>query len=245
MALPVIRDRLVATRQPTALKPMASHLAEVGFERISNPLFVEIGGFIRDSFAHRTVGRGLGSYKLPLLTPYRLVAFKRLRLVFQPQQGAKRTAAKGMGQHLRSVAHDKPWIVAKGRRHVANLHPALSLPADVLDFFRWQVRGSHHRGRTVVFLQPLIRDQPALAEILRHGYSGIGRGVLDVGPVHVAASEGEIGLNRLKSVLGITEDQPPTTYILFRCSQSMACSVALPALRPFSRAVFLAAARKN
>jgi hypothetical protein len=40
-----------------------------------------------------------------------------------------------MGQHLRSVTHDEPGVVAKSRRHVANLHPALSFPAQVLNFF--------------------------------------------------------------------------------------------------------------
>src|SRR6266567_4781039 len=113
-----------------------------------------------------------------------------------------------MGQHLRSVTHDEPRVMAKGRWHVANLHPALSFPAQVLNFFGPQVLGSHHRSRTVILLDPFICDQPSLAEMLGHGCTRIRRGVLDVWPIYIAARECEVGLNRLLSVVRITDNQP-------------------------------------
>src|ERR1041385_5554824 len=104
------------------------------------------------------------SYVHPLLASYHLVAPKGFSIVFQPQYRTKRAASKGVGQHLRSVTHDEPRVVPKGRRHVANLHPALSFPAQVLNFFGRQVLGSHHRSRTVILLESLICDKPVLAE---------------------------------------------------------------------------------
>src|SRR3989442_3540755 len=106
-----------------------------------------------------------------------------------------------MGEHFRSVTQDKPWVVAKGRRHVADLHPALSFPAQVLDFFRRHVLGAHHRSRTVILLQPLIRDQVTAAELLSHGRARIRRGVLDVRPIYIAAGEGEGGATWLMAIV--------------------------------------------
>ena len=69
--------------------------------------------------------------------------------------------------------------------------------------------------------------------------------MLDIRPVDVAAGEFEIGLNGLASVLGVADDQPayhqhPVAVQVLDCLK-----VALPALRPSSRAVFLAEARKK
>jgi hypothetical protein len=112
-----------------------------------------------------------------------------------------------MGQYLGTVAHDNhgSWQSATGR---ANLHPSLSFPPQILNFFGRQVLGSHHCSRTVIFLESVICDQPALAEIVSHGGAWIGRGVLDVRPIHVTASECEVGLDRLPSVVRIAHNQP-------------------------------------
>src|SRR5258708_37274757 len=125
--------------------------------------------------------------------PYRLVTLKRSPLVFQPEHRAQRTTTKGIGQHLPGMPNDEPRIVEKGRGHMANLHPALSLPAKVLDLFRRYVLRADDRGGTVVFFEPLIHNQAALAELFRHGRLWIRCGVLDVGPVHVAAGGGKGG----------------------------------------------------
>src|SRR5258708_15829040 len=127
--------------------------------------------------------------------PYRLVTLKRSPLVFQPEHRAQRTTTKGIGQHLPGMPNDEPRIVEKGRGHMANLHPALSLPAKVLDLFRRYVLRADDRGGTVVFFEPLIHNQAALAELFRHGRLWIRCGVLDVGPVHVAAGGSKGGLS--------------------------------------------------
>src|SRR5271157_6345381 len=100
-----------------------------------------------------------------------------------------------MGKHFRSVTHDEPGVVDKGRRHVASLHPALSFPAQVLNFFRRYVLGADYRSRAVILLQSLVGDQSALLEILGHGCARIGCGVLDVWPIYVAAGEREVSLD--------------------------------------------------
>src|SRR5712692_2008119 len=71
---------------------------------------------------------------------------------------------------------------------------------------------SVHRGGTVVLFQSLIHDQAALAKILSHGRTRIGRGVLDVRPVHVVAGEVEVSLNGFKGVLRVPDDQS-TDYV--------------------------------
>src|SRR5215467_7606203 len=117
-----------------------------------------------------------------------------------------------MGQHFGGVANDKPGIVAKSCRYVAKLHPALRFPAQELDFFRWYMFGAYYRRRAVIFLELLIRDQSALAEMLSHGRARIGGGMLDVWPIYVASSKCKVGLDRFASIFRVADDQP-SNYI--------------------------------
>ena len=59
------------------------------------------------------------------------------------------------------MAQDEERAVAKRRREVAQLHPALGPPAQELDLVRRQVLGPHHRGGAVVLLEPVVDDQAA------------------------------------------------------------------------------------
>lgn len=65
-----------------------------------------------------------------------------------------------MGQHLGSVAHDEPGVVAKSNRHVAKLDPALRFPAQELDVFCGQMFGAHHGGGAVMLFESFIGDEP-------------------------------------------------------------------------------------
>src|SRR5438876_11812269 len=57
----------------------------------------------------------------------------------------------------------------KGPQACGGPSSSAQLSSVVLDFFRRHVLGAHHRSRTVILLQPLIRDQVTAAELLSHG----------------------------------------------------------------------------
>ena len=67
---------------------------------------------------------------------------------------------------------------------------------------------AYYRGRTVVLLQVLVADKAATAKMFSHRRSWIGSGVLDVGPIHIAAGECEVGLDGFRSVVRVADDQP-------------------------------------
>ena len=54
----------------------------------------------------------------------------------------------------------------------------------------------------------VVDDQAALGELPRHGRARVRGGVLDVRPVHVAAGEGQVGLDLLPGVAGVAHDHP-------------------------------------
>ena len=112
-----------------------------------------------------------------------------------------------MGQHLRTVGEDEPRVMPKNRRNVVSFHPALGLPAQEFDFLWGKVLGTHDSCGAIVFLETFVLDKPLVAEVLGHGSAGIGRGMLDIGPIYVAAGEFEIGLDGLASVAGTADDQ--------------------------------------
>src|SRR3984893_5492221 len=68
--------------------------------------------------------------------------------------------------------------------------------------------GPDDRGGAVVFLEPLVDDQPAVPEILGHRRAWVWRGVLDVRPVHISSGEFKVGFDRLAGVTGAADDEP-------------------------------------
>ncbi len=88
-----------------------------------------------------------------------------------------------------------------------NFHPAFSSPAQKFNLFGGQVLGAHHGGGAVLFLKPLIHNQPLLAEFLGHGCARIRRWMLNIRPVHITAGKFEIGFNRLARIARAADDQ--------------------------------------
>lgn len=86
-------------------------------------------------------------------------------------------------------------------------HPAFSSPAQKFNLFGGQVLGAHHGGGAVLFLKPLIHNQPLLAEFLGHGCARIRRWMLNIRPVHITAGKFEIGFNRLARIARAADDQ--------------------------------------
>jgi len=76
------------------------------------------------------------------------------------------------------------------------------------DFFRGEVRAARDSGRPVVLVDAVIDHQAALDEIARHRCARIGRRMLDVRPVDVLPREGEVGVDRLRRIVRIADDQP-------------------------------------
>jgi len=107
-----------------------------------------------------------------------------------------------------AVSQHEPRVVSQHCRKVPHLHPALGPPAHELDFLRGEVRAARDSGRTVVLIDAVIDHQAALDEIARHRCARIGRRMLDVGPVDILPREGEVGVNRLRRIVRIADDQP-------------------------------------
>src|SRR5215469_3595014 len=112
-----------------------------------------------------------------------------------------------MRHHLWGMSQYKPWVVPKRHGHVANLHPALRLPAQKFNFIGFHVVGSYDRGRAIVLFEMVVHDQAALLEIVGHWCTRVWRGMLDIGPVDVLTSERKIGFDRFARVIGIADDQ--------------------------------------
>src|SRR6266567_4548359 len=67
--------------------------------------------------------------------------------------------------------------------------------------------GPDNGSGAVVFFETLVLNQALLAEFPGHWCPRIGRGMLDIGPVDIAAGEFEIGFDRLAGVAGISDNQ--------------------------------------
>src|SRR4029077_4315716 len=111
----------------------------------------------------------------------------------------------GVREHFRRVPQQEEWAAGERGRHVAQPHPALRPPPQELDLVRREMYGPDDRGSAVVFLEPLVDNQPAVPEILGHWRARVRRGVLDVGTVHVFSGEFKIGFDRLAGVAGASD----------------------------------------
>ena len=88
------------------------------------------------------------------------------------------------------------------------LHPPVRPPAEELHLLGFERRGLDDRCRSIVFLEPVVDDESASLEILRHRRTGVRRRVLNVRPVDVPPGEREVGLDRFPRVIRIPDDQP-------------------------------------
>src|SRR5262245_10599795 len=140
--------------------------------------------------------------------PERAIPLEGPALVLEAQDRSECGPPERMPQHLDTVAQREQRRVRQGHREMLELDPALGLPAQKLDLVRLEMRGSHHRGGAVVLLEPLVDDETLVAKGLRHRGSRIGRRVLDVRHVDVAADEVQVGLDRLARISRIADDQP-------------------------------------
>jgi len=110
-------------------------------------------------------------------------------------------------EHLPGVPQHERGVVADGRGHVPHLHPPFGLPAQELDLVGLEMRAPRDRGGPVVFLDPLVDDQPAIDEVARHRRARVRRRMLDVRPVDVLTREGEVGPDRLGRVVRVADNQ--------------------------------------
>jgi hypothetical protein len=97
--------------------------------------------------------------------------------------------------------------VAKHGRDVAGLHAALGLPAEVFDFVERKILVAYDGRSSVVLFEALVFDEALAAEVGGHGGFGVGRGVLDVRPVHVLACEFEVGLDGLGGIARAADNE--------------------------------------
>src|SRR5215510_9364154 len=131
-----------------------------------------------------------------------------LSLLGEAEQRAPETSApERVCEHRPPVPEYEPGALPKYNAHVTDLDPALGPPSQKFDLLGLEVLAANHRGRAVVLLQPLIDDEPAVAELFGHRRPGIGRWVLDIGIVHPAMSEGEVRFDRLAGVVGVAHDE--------------------------------------
>src|SRR5713101_5199368 len=143
-----------------------------------------------------------------LRLPDRAVSRERPPFVLEPEQRLhEASAAEGVREHRAPVPEQESRPCFQDGPHVADLHPALRPPAEELDLVGRHVLAPDDGGRPVVLLEVLTDDEPPLAELPGHGRPRVGGGVLDVGVVHPAAGEGEVGFDRLPGVVGIPHDE--------------------------------------
>src|SRR5262245_52714548 len=95
----------------------------------------------------------------------------------------------------------------KGRRDMADLHPALHLPSHVFGFFRGYVFSLYYPCRAIVLLESLVDDESPVTKVLRHRRTRIWRRVLNVRPVDIFPGKLEIGLDRFNGVVRIPYNQ--------------------------------------
>src|SRR5579862_8589502 len=85
----------------------------------------------------------------------------------------------------------------------------------------------------VVFFHSLVGNESLVAKLLGHGCTWIRRGVLNIRPIHIPASEFKISLDGFMSIVGISNNEAPHHIHLvsmqvvdgLQRSVSAACSV--------------------
>jgi len=112
-----------------------------------------------------------------------------------------------MRQHLPTMPQDEPRVMTRRCRHVAQLHPPLGLPPQVLDVFSIQMRAARDSRRAVILFDAFVDNETAFDEVACHRRARIRRRMLNVGPVHVPTGEGEIGGNRIRRVIWIADNE--------------------------------------
>src|SRR5262245_39654883 len=96
------------------------------------------------------------------------IAAEHSPLVGDPQKrGPEAPTAERVREHRPPVPEHEPRAVPEDRPDVADLDPALGTPPQELDFLGVDVLAADHGGRAVILLQPLVDDEPAVAELLR------------------------------------------------------------------------------
>src|SRR5215216_209297 len=108
-----------------------------------------------------------------LAPPNGAIPAKRRPRALEADERSPRRAPEGMGQHPMSVAQHEPRIVRDGRGQMANLHPALRLPAHEFDLVWFEMCVANYRGRAVVLLDLMIDDESLAEEVARHRRSRV------------------------------------------------------------------------
>src|SRR5690348_4341751 len=94
-----------------------------------------------------------------------LIPAKHVARALEADEGSPGHAAERMREHAPCVLQDESRIEAERCRNVADFHPAIGFPSQVLDLVGIEVRTARDGGGAVVLLDARVDDETAFPEI--------------------------------------------------------------------------------